>query len=102
MSRRLHLSTHRKGNAMPEPPLSRRLELLPLQQQGQYTLLADTAAYAVTVRPEASADMSDWLYRLPALLQGQRDDRHQPELLHHVGTWLWHALLPQSAPAQQR
>jgi tetratricopeptide (TPR) repeat protein len=76
------------------------------QRTGQYTLSFDSSQYPVRLQPEASITFSEWLRRLRPVLIGGRDPAAdidpQEDLLQSVGTWLWKALLSESAPAQER
>lgn len=89
---------------MSEKPLQVSLEVTD-QRSGQYTLSFDSSQYPVTLSPEISITFNDWLRRLRPVLAGQNDpagSRDPQDLLRNVGTWLWHALLPERAPAQER
>jgi tetratricopeptide (TPR) repeat protein len=89
---------------MSEKPLQVSLEVTD-QRSGQCTLSFDSSQYPITLNPETSTTFSDWLRRLHPVLAGQNDpaghDSPQ-DLLRNVGTWLWQALLPESAPTQER
>src|SRR5437899_109738 len=89
---------------MPEKPLEVRLEATD-QRPGHFTLTWNASRYPLTLNPEANVTFCDWLRRLHPVLVGKNDPSGEltPEaLLRNVGTWLWRALLPESAPAQQR
>src|SRR5437867_2769793 len=89
---------------MPEKPLHVRLDQTD-QHSGQYTLSFDSSQYSIRLNPEANFTISDWLRRLRPVLAGQNDpagSRDPQDLLRNVGTWLWQALLPESAPTQER
>ena len=89
---------------MPENPLEVRLEATD-QRPGHFTLTFNSSQYPVTLNPEANVTFSDWLRRLRPVLAGQSDpsgELTQEVLLRNVGTWLWQALVPASAPAEQR
>src|SRR5437764_2389754 len=94
-----------KRNApMSEKPLQIRLEVTD-QPRGQYTLSFDSSQYPVTLNPEASITFSEWLRRLRPVLSGGHDpagDIDPQDLLRNVGIWLWQALLPENAQAQER
>src|SRR5438552_2183354 len=89
---------------MPVDSLQVRLE--PIEQRpGHFTLTFDSSEYPVIVNPAANATFSNWLRHLSPVLSGRSDPGGKlapEELLHQVGTWLWQALLPESAPAQER
>ena len=89
---------------MPEEPLQVRLEQTD-HQLGHFLLTFNSSQYPIVANPDASVLFSDWLRRLHPVLSGQRDPAGELaslDLLRNVGTWLWQALLPDSAPAQQR
>ena len=89
---------------MTENPLEVCLEATN-QRPGYFTLTCNSAQYPLTLNPEANITFSDWLRRLRPMLAGRNDPSGEftPEaLLRDVGMWLWQALLPDSAPAQQR
>ena len=89
---------------MPEKPLQVRLEATD-QCPDQFTLIFNSSQYPLTLNPEANVTFSDWLRRLRPVLIGQKDPAGElaPQaLLRSVGTWLWQALLPDGAPAQER
>ena len=93
-----------KESVMPEKPLQVRLEATD-QRPSQFTLTFNSSQYSLTLNPEANVTFSDWLRRLYPVLMGQNDPAKElaPQaLLRHVGTWLWQALLPDEAPAQER
>src|SRR2546423_1723856 len=89
---------------MSEKPLQVRLEATD-HRPSQFTLTFNSSQYPVMLNPEANVTFSDWLRRLHPVLMGKNDPSGEfaPQaLLHHVGTWLWLALLPDEAPAQER
>ena len=89
---------------MPEQTLQVRLEAAD-HRPGQFTLTFNSSQYPVTLNPAANVTFSDWLRRLYPVLMGKNDPAKElaPQaLLRHVGTWLWQALLPDGAPAQER
>src|SRR6266566_3970160 len=89
---------------MPNNPLQVRLEVTD-QHSGQCTLSFDSSQYSIRLNPEGSFTIRDWLRRLPPVLAGENDpagSRDPQDLLRNVGTWLWQALLPESAPTQER
>ncbi len=89
---------------MPEHPLQLRLD--PISgRPGVHTLTCDTMHYPVTLDPERNIAFSNLLRRLPAALIGERDPAGElaPQaLLRAIGTYLWQALFPDDAPAEQR
>jgi len=89
---------------MPEHPLQLRLD--PISgRPGVHTLTCDTMHYSVTLDPERTSAFSNLLRRLPAALVGERDPAGElaPQaLLRAIGTYLWQALSPDDAPAEQR
>ena len=89
---------------MPEHPL--QLCLDPISgRSGAYTLTCDTVYYPVTLDPERNIAFSNLLRRLPAALVGERDPAGElapQELLRAIGMYLWQALFPDEAPAEQR
>src|SRR6266704_3489674 len=89
---------------MPENPLEVRLEVAD-QRPNYFTLTCNSVQYPLTLNPEANVTFSDWLRRLRPVLAGHNDPSGElptEGLLHDVGIWLWQALLPDSAPTQQR
>ena len=77
------------------------------QHVGQFMLTAEavSAHYAVTLDPAASFALSDALRRLGPVLAGRGDPAGQMaplDLMRDVGMRLWHYLLPDTAPAQER
>src|SRR5260370_5836758 len=89
---------------MPVKPLQMGLEAID-QRPGQYTLTFDSGQYPVTLNPERNVTVSEWLRRLDPVLTVHNDpagDIDPQDLLRNVGTWLWKALLPESASAQER
>jgi hypothetical protein len=71
------------------------------QRSGQYTLSFDSSQYPVTLNLD-NVTFSERLRRLRPVLSGGHDpagDIDPQDLLRNVGTWLWQALLPESAPA---
>ena len=89
---------------MPEQPLRVSLEEID-HHPSQFTLIFNSSHYPITLNPETNVTFSDWLRRLQPVLTGQSDPAGEvapQELLHDVGTWLWQALLPDGAPAQER
>jgi hypothetical protein len=89
---------------MSEQPLHLRLEAIP-GRPGAYDLTCDTAHYPVTLDPERNIAFGNLLRRLPAALVGERDPAGElsPQaLLRAIGTYLWQALFPDDAPAEDR
>jgi len=89
---------------MPENSLEVRLEATD-QRPGHFLLTCNSVQYPLTLNPEVHVTFSNWLRRLRSVLVGRNDPAGEltPEaLLRNVGTWLWQALLPESAPVQQR
>src|SRR5690242_14783832 len=89
---------------MPENPLEVRLEATD-QGPNHFILAYNSSQYPVTLNSEANVTFSNWLRRLSPVLAGQNDpsgELAQEVLLRNVGTWLWQALFPDTAPAQQR
>ena len=89
---------------MPEQPLRVSLEATD-HRPGQFTLIFNSSQYSIMLNPETNVTFSEWLRRLQPVLTGQSDPAGEvapQELLHNVGTWLWQALLPDGAPAQER
>jgi tetratricopeptide (TPR) repeat protein len=89
---------------MPEHPLQLRLD--PISgRPGAYTLTCATMHYPVTLDPERNIAFNNLLRRLPTALVGERDPAGElaPQaLLRAIGTYLWQALFPDEAPAEQR
>ena len=72
---------------------------------GRYIVTYGTQRYPIEFRPETDVALGDALHRLPQILVGGTDSAKQlgpTELLHTVGTRLWHVLLPNGAPAAVR
>ncbi len=89
---------------MVEEPLQVRLEIIN-ERSGLYTLTFNSLQYPVTLNPERNVTVSEWLRRLRSVLTGRDDpggDIDPQDLLRNVGTWLWQALLPESAPTWER
>ena len=89
---------------MPEQPLRVSLEAMD-RHLGQFTLTFNSSQYSITLRPETNVTFNEWLRRLYPVLAGQNDPSgllSPQDLLRNVGTWLWQALLPDGAPAQER
>jgi hypothetical protein len=76
------------------------------ERVGQFMLTAEavSAHYAMNLDPAASFEFSDALRRLGPALAGRRDPAGQlaPLVMREVGVRLWQALLPNTAPAQER
>jgi CHAT domain len=74
-------------------------------RSGEFTLTSPVSRYPVTVQPERSHLLSDLLRRLRIVLTGRDDPAGKftsLALMREVGIWLWKALLPDSAPLQER
>src|SRR5947209_7538344 len=94
----------RKESSMPENSLLVRLDAV-ADRSGEFVLMCNSSRYSVTLHPERSQTFSDLLRRLRAVLIGQDDPSGKLEpldLLREVGIWLWQALLPDTAPSQER
>jgi hypothetical protein len=81
------------------------LILAPEQLPGRFILTWESINYSITFRPETDVMLGDLLRRLRPVFAGGRDlsGKQMPiELLHTVGVRLWKALLPDSAPTEQR
>jgi tetratricopeptide (TPR) repeat protein len=89
---------------MPEKPFHLHLQVTG-QHSGQYVLTFDSSQYLIMLNPEA-VTFNDWLRRLHPVLIGGNDPAEgfgsQEDLLRNVGTWLWQALFPKSAPDRER
>src|SRR5262245_212915 len=81
------------------------LILAPGARSGTYLVTSDDSSYHIEFRPETDVVLGDLLRRLPAVLVGQPDPSHllvPTELLHAIGTRLWQAILPDTAPSDAR
>ena len=86
---------------MVDSPL--RLVLTAEQRTGRYLLTCGKVSYPIEFRPETDVSLGDLLRRLPPILVGGQDPSDQLEpldLLREIGTRLWQALLPDSAPSE--
>ena len=71
----------------------------------QYMITYRTSSYPITFDPAKSFTFTDLLRRLQSILMGRPDPSNQLaplELLWEVGTRLWQALLPDTAPPSAR
>ncbi|GHO67442.1 hypothetical protein KSC_063340 [Ktedonobacter sp. SOSP1-52] len=82
---------------MREEFLELRLEGEPAS--GEYRLISGPTTYTITFNPEANFAFSDGLRHLERVLVGEEA---RADLLRDLGSWLWRALLPESAPQQER
>jgi tetratricopeptide (TPR) repeat protein len=81
------------------------LTLTTEQRPGRFTLTWDTGSYSLEFRPETDVTLGDLLRRLQPVLAGGRDSSEKlapAELLQVVGTQLWQALFPATAPVDKR
>src|SRR5438105_4590078 len=88
---------------MTAPPL--HLSLTAQDQPGRYTLASGSTSYPLEFRPDTDVTLGDLLRRLPRVLVGDEDPAKQLApilLLHEIGTRLWKALLPDTAPLEAR
>jgi hypothetical protein len=88
---------------MADSPL--RLILTPEQRPGRFMLTSGNVSYPIDFRPETDVSLGDLLRRLPTILVGDEDPSGQLEpldLLREIGTRLWQALLPDTAPPEVR
>jgi tetratricopeptide (TPR) repeat protein len=86
-------------------PFTLTLTLTTEQRPGRFTLTWDTGSYSLEFRPETDVTLGDLLRRLQPVLAGGRDSSEKlapAELLQVVGTQLWQALFPATAPVDKR
>jgi tetratricopeptide (TPR) repeat protein len=84
---------------------SLNLTLASEQRPGRFTLTWGDIRYSIEFHPETDVTLGDLLRRLrPVLVGGYDPSAKLPayELLHAVGTRLWQALLPNTAPTNER
>ena len=68
-------------------------------------LTSGNMSYPIDFRPETDVSLGDLLRRLPTILVGDEDPSGQLEPLHllrEIGTRLWKAMFPETAPPEAR
>ncbi len=88
---------------MVDSPL--HLVLTAEERPGRFMLTSGNVSYPIDFRPETDVTLGDLLRRLPPILVGGKDPSGQLEpldLLREIGTRLWQALLPDTAPPEAR
>src|SRR2546430_779213 len=88
---------------MADSPL--HLTLTAGERPGRFTVANGAISYSIEFRPETDVVLGDLLRRLRSVLVGGSDPSGQLAplaLLREIGTRLWQALLPGTAPADLR
>lgn len=87
---------------MQEAPLQIRVETID-QHTDQFILSSSSFRYPITINLEAEiAFSSDQLRKLHLIWNDPSGQANPFSLLRNIGVWLWRALLPESAPVQER
>jgi tetratricopeptide (TPR) repeat protein len=84
---------------------SLRLTLAAQDRPGRFTLSSGLAHYSFEFRPETDVTLSDLVRRLHPILIGGHDPSGNLSpftLFREIGTRLWRALLPDTAPVEMR